>query len=82
MLCEFEVNQQLHEVVGMSIANTSQHLQQLRCVGLVTSQQDCKFVLYSLADAYVDLMGSAQKMGFQDAKPQVRKFKLKNCANS
>lgn len=36
--------------VGLSIANTSQHLQQLRRAGLVTSRRYGKFVLYRLAD--------------------------------
>ena len=35
---------------GLSIANTSQHLQQLRRAGLVTARRDGKFVLYRLAD--------------------------------
>ncbi len=35
---------------GLSIANTSQHLQQLRRAGLVASRRDGKFVLYRLAD--------------------------------
>lgn len=40
----------LAERVGLSIANTSQHLQQLRRAGLVASRRDGKFVLYRLAD--------------------------------
>ena len=36
--------------VGLSIANTSHHLQQLRRAGLVAPRRDGKFVLYSLAD--------------------------------
>ena len=43
----------LSERAGLSIANTSQHLQQLRRVGIVTSRRDGKFVLYSLADETV-----------------------------
>ena len=38
---------------GLSIANASQHLQQLRKAGLVTARRDGKLVLYSLADASV-----------------------------
>ncbi len=38
------------ERVGLSIANASQHLQQLRRAGLVTSRRDGKLVLYRLAD--------------------------------
>jgi ArsR family transcriptional regulator len=40
----------LSELVGLSIANASQHLQQLRRAGLVASRRDGKFVLYRLAD--------------------------------
>jgi rhodanese-related sulfurtransferase/DNA-binding transcriptional ArsR family regulator len=36
--------------VGLPIANTSQHLQQLRRAGLVTAERDGKFVNYTLAD--------------------------------
>lgn len=36
--------------IGLSISNTSQHLQQLRRAGLVAPRRDGKFVLYSLAD--------------------------------
>jgi rhodanese-related sulfurtransferase/DNA-binding transcriptional ArsR family regulator len=36
--------------LGLSIANASQHLQQLRRAGLVTSRREGKFVLYRLAD--------------------------------
>jgi rhodanese-related sulfurtransferase/DNA-binding HxlR family transcriptional regulator len=43
----------LAERVGLSIANTSQHLQQLRRAGLVASRRDGKFVLYRLADEAV-----------------------------
>ncbi len=39
--------------VGLSIANTSQHLQQLKRAGLVASRRDGKFVLYRLADEAV-----------------------------
>ena len=35
---------------GLSTANTSQHLQQLKRAGLVDSRRDGKFVLYRLAD--------------------------------
>jgi ArsR family transcriptional regulator len=34
----------------LSVANASQHLQQLRRAGLVASRRDGKFVLYTLAD--------------------------------
>jgi ArsR family transcriptional regulator len=43
----------LSERVGLSIANASQHLQQLRRAGLVASRRDGKFVLYRLVDETV-----------------------------
>ena len=45
----------LAERVRLSIANASQHLQQLRRVGLVLSRRDGKFVLYRLADDHTAL---------------------------
>lgn len=39
--------------VGLSVANASQHLQQLRRAGLAASRRDGKFVLYRLADETV-----------------------------
>jgi ArsR family transcriptional regulator len=36
--------------IGLSVANASQHLQQLKRAGLVASRRDGKFVLYRLAD--------------------------------
>ncbi len=40
----------LAERVGLSLANASQHLQQLRQTGLVSTQRDGKRVVYRLAD--------------------------------
>jgi rhodanese-related sulfurtransferase/DNA-binding transcriptional ArsR family regulator len=40
----------LAERCGITVANTSQHLQHLRRAGLVTARRDGKFVLYALAD--------------------------------
>lgn len=49
----------LAERVGLSVANTSQHLQQLRRTGLVASRRDGKFVLYRLSDdAVLGLMAT------------------------
>jgi ArsR family transcriptional regulator len=52
----------LAERVGLSVANASQHLQQLRHVGLVSTRRDGKRVVYRLADgaeaAIVSLLGS------------------------
>jgi len=38
---------------GLSVANASQHLQQMRRAGIVVSRRDGKFVLYTLADEAV-----------------------------
>ncbi|MFH1344011.1 MAG: metalloregulator ArsR/SmtB family transcription factor [Pseudomonadota bacterium] len=40
----------LAQRVGLSVANASQHLQQLRRAALVASRRDGKFVLYRIAD--------------------------------
>ena len=49
----------LAERTGLSTANTSQHLQQIRRAGLVVSRRDGKFVLYRLADeAVLELLTS------------------------
>jgi ArsR family transcriptional regulator len=48
---------------GLSVANTSQHLQQLRRAGIVAARRDGKFVLYRLADDKVlELLGSLREM--------------------
>jgi ArsR family transcriptional regulator len=49
----------LAERSGLSIANASQHLQQLRRAGLVTARRQAKFVLYRLADDAVLTMLAA-----------------------
>jgi rhodanese-related sulfurtransferase/DNA-binding transcriptional ArsR family regulator len=47
----------LAERTGLSVANASQHLQQLRHVGIVTARREGKFVFYALADpAVLDLL--------------------------
>ncbi len=43
----------LAERVGLSVANASQHLQQLRRAGLVATRRKGKFVLYRLTDKSV-----------------------------
>jgi len=49
----------LADRVGLSVANASQHLQQLRRAGLVASRRDGKFVLYRLTDeAVLELMAA------------------------
>src|SRR5438045_8707639 len=45
--------ERLAERTGLSVANASQHLQQMRRAGIVVSRRDGKFVLYTLADEAV-----------------------------
>jgi len=53
----------LAERVGLSVANASQHLRQLREAGLVTAERDGKFVRYALADdAVLALIASVQRV--------------------
>ena len=48
---------------GLSMANASQHLQQLRRAGLVTARRDGKYVLYQLADESVlELLSALQRV--------------------
>src|SRR5260370_31954131 len=48
----------LAQKAGLSVANTSQHLQHLRRAGLVTARRAGKFVCYRLADeAVLDVSG-------------------------
>src|SRR5438105_3760934 len=49
----------LADKARLSVANASQHLQQLRRAGIVTTRRDGKFVYYRLADdAILDLMAA------------------------
>jgi len=53
----------LAERVGVSVANASQHLRQLREAGLVSAERDGKFVRYTLADDEVlDLIASVHRV--------------------
>jgi rhodanese-related sulfurtransferase/DNA-binding transcriptional ArsR family regulator len=52
----------LAERTGLSLANTSQHLQQLKRAGLVRSTRNAKYVHYRLADdAVLDVLGAVRK---------------------
>lgn len=54
----------LAKVAGLSIANTSRHLQLLRLAGLVTSRKDGLFVYYRVAgDDVIGLLRSLQRTG-------------------
>jgi len=53
----------LAELSGLSIANASQHLQQLRRMGLVSARREGKRVLYTLADEdVVALLGALRRI--------------------
>jgi rhodanese-related sulfurtransferase/biotin operon repressor len=53
----------LAELSGLSIANASQHLQQLRRTGLVSAHREGKHVLYQLADEdVVALLGTLRQI--------------------
>jgi ArsR family transcriptional regulator len=55
--------ERLAALSGLSIANASQHLQQLRRAGLVASRRDGKHVLYRLADdAVVTLLAALRSI--------------------
>jgi rhodanese-related sulfurtransferase/DNA-binding transcriptional ArsR family regulator len=53
----------LAQRTGLSIANTSQHLQRMRRAGLIANRRDGKFVHYRLADdAVLDLLVSLRQL--------------------
>jgi ArsR family transcriptional regulator len=48
---------------GLSIANASQHLQQMRRAGIISARRDGKFVFYRLADESVlDLLAALRRI--------------------
>ena len=54
----------LAQKAGLTIANASQHLQQLRRAGLVTTRRDGKFIYYRLTDnAVLDLLAALHQIG-------------------
>ncbi|MEO6783059.1 MAG: metalloregulator ArsR/SmtB family transcription factor, partial [Bradyrhizobium sp.] len=53
----------LAQKTGLSIANASQHLQQMRRAGLVAHRRDGKFVYYRLGDdAVLDVMAALRRV--------------------
>jgi rhodanese-related sulfurtransferase/DNA-binding transcriptional ArsR family regulator len=55
--------ERLAERVGLSIANASQHLQQMRRAGLLVARRNGKYVLYSLSDDIVlDLQAALRRI--------------------
>ncbi len=54
----------LAQKASLSVANASQHLQQLRRAGLAAARRNGKFILYRLADpAVLDLLASLHQIG-------------------
>jgi rhodanese-related sulfurtransferase/DNA-binding transcriptional ArsR family regulator len=48
---------------GLSVANTSQHLQQMRRAGIVAARREGKFIFYALADeAVLDLVSALRRI--------------------
>jgi ArsR family transcriptional regulator len=68
----------LAQRAGLSTANASQHLQQLRRAGLVASRRDGKFVLYRIADdAVVSLLAALRQVaehGLAEVERIVRSY--------
>lgn len=66
----------LAERVGLTVANASQHLQQLRRAGLVSTQRDGKRVIYRLADEaeadIVSLLGALRHVAEHTAASMER----------
>ena len=65
----------LAEKVGLTIANTSQHLQSMRRAGLLTARREGKFTLYRLADdsvlALLDAIGAVAERNVAEVKAVV-----------
>ena len=56
--------EQLARLTGLAVANTSQHLQQLRQVGLVTARKEGLYVYYRIAgDGIVRLLAALRAVG-------------------
>lgn len=54
----------LADRAGLTLANASQHLQQMRRAGLVTSRREGKFIIYRLVDtAVLDLVAALTRIG-------------------
>jgi rhodanese-related sulfurtransferase/DNA-binding transcriptional ArsR family regulator len=54
----------LAQKTGLSVANASQHLQQLRRAGLAATKREGKFIFYRLADpAVLDLLAALHQIG-------------------
>src|SRR5438445_8933985 len=57
----------LAERTGLSVANASQHLQQMRRAGIVATRREGKFIFCTLADgAVLDLMSALRRIAEQN----------------
>ena len=69
--------EQLARMTGLSVANTSQHLQQLRQVGLVTARKEGLYVFYRIAgDGIVRLLATLRAVGEEHVADVDRLVKL------
>lgn len=69
--------EQLANMTGLSVANTSQHLQQLRQVGLVTARKEGLYVYYRIAgDGIVQLLATLRAVGEENLADVNRMVKL------
>jgi rhodanese-related sulfurtransferase/DNA-binding transcriptional ArsR family regulator len=69
--------EQLARMTALSVANTSQHLQQLRQVGLVTARKEGLYVRYRIAgDGIVRLLTSLRAVGEEHVADVDRLIKL------
>ncbi|MGD9967498.1 MAG: ArsR/SmtB family transcription factor [Hyphomonadaceae bacterium] len=64
--------------VGLTIANTSQHLQSMRRAGLLAARREGKFTLYRLADdsvlALLDAIGAVAERNVAEVKDVVSSY--------
>ncbi|MEK7876058.1 MAG: metalloregulator ArsR/SmtB family transcription factor [Pseudomonadota bacterium] len=69
--------EQLARMTGLSVANTSQHLKQLRQVGLVTARKEGLYVYYQVAgDGIVRLLVALRAVGEEHVADVDRLVKL------
>jgi ArsR family transcriptional regulator len=66
--------ERLAEITGLSIANTSQHLKQLRQGGFVQARRDGKRVLYGLADGPILSLIAALRIYAERNRAEVGKI--------
>ncbi len=55
--------EKLAEIAGLTVANTSQHLQALRHAGLVSARKESQKVFYTISDdSIIDLIGALRRV--------------------